>query len=133
VQERIPERFRLDPIRDVQVLCPMNRGSLGVRELNTALQKVLNPNHPSQPAVERFGWRFQIGDKVIQTENDYDKDVFNGDVGIVERVVESLLLFADSCASEKSGWARPQPTSLGLPMRVIFYHGQMSTSRFSRL
>ena len=86
VQERIPERFRLDPIRDVQVLCPMNRGSLGVRELNTALQKVLNPARPGQPAVERFGWRFQIGDKVIQTENDYDKDVFNGDVGIVERV-----------------------------------------------
>ena len=86
VQERIPERFRLDPIRDVQVLCPMNRGSLGVRELNTALQKVLNPARPGQPAVERFGWRFQIGDKVIQTENDYDKDVFNGDVGIVERI-----------------------------------------------
>jgi len=61
VQERIPERFRLDPIRDVQVLCPMNRGSLGVRELNTALQKVLNPTRPGQPTVERFGWRFQIG------------------------------------------------------------------------
>ena len=86
VQERIPERFRLDPIRDIQVLCPMNRGSLGVRELNTALQKVLNPARPGQPAVEQFGWRFQIGDKVIQTENDYDKDVFNGDMGIVERI-----------------------------------------------
>jgi exodeoxyribonuclease V alpha subunit len=86
VQERIPQRFGLDPIRDVQVLCPMNRGSLGVRELNTALQRVLNPARPGQPAVERFGWRFQTSDKVIQTENDYDKDVFNGDVGIVERV-----------------------------------------------
>ena len=86
VQERVPERFRLDSIRDVQVLCPMNRGSLGVRELNAALQKALNPTRPGQQAVERFGWRFQIGDKVIQTENDYDKDVFNGDVGIVERV-----------------------------------------------
>ena len=87
VQERIPRRFGLDPIRDVQVLCPMNRGSLGVRELNAALQRVLNPARPGQPAVERFGWRFQIGDKVIQTENDYGKDVFNGDVGIVERIV----------------------------------------------
>jgi exodeoxyribonuclease V alpha subunit len=86
VQERIPERFGLDPIRDVQVLCPMNRGSLGVRELNTALQRVLNPPRPGEPSVERFGWRFQMRDKVIQTENDYDKDVFNGDVGIVERV-----------------------------------------------
>ncbi|MDR3748627.1 MAG: ATP-dependent RecD-like DNA helicase [Acidobacteriota bacterium] len=86
VQERIPQRFALDPIRDVQVLCPMNRGSLGVRELNMVLQQVLNPAKPGQTSVERFGWRFQIRDKVIQTENDYDKDVFNGDIGIVERI-----------------------------------------------
>ena len=86
VQERIPERFGLDPISDVQVLCPMNRGSLGVRELNTTLQRVLNPVRPGEPSVERFGWRFQIRDKVIQTENNYDKDIFNGDVGIVERI-----------------------------------------------
>jgi len=79
-------RFGLDPIRDVQVLCPMNRGSLGVRELNAALQRVLNPVRPRELSVERFGWRFQMRDKVIQTENDYDKDVFNGDVGIVDRV-----------------------------------------------
>ena len=86
VQARIPERFGLDPIRDVQVLCPMNRGSLGVRELNTVLQRALNPARLDQPVVERFGWRFQTGDKVIQTENDYDKDVFNGDVGMIERI-----------------------------------------------
>jgi exodeoxyribonuclease V alpha subunit len=86
VQKRIPVRFGLDAIRDVQVLCPMNRGSLGVRELNTALQQVLNPPRPGQTSVEKFGWRFQIGDKIIQTENDYDKDVFNGDIGIVERI-----------------------------------------------
>src|SRR5579864_676978 len=59
---------------------------LGVRELNTALQRVLNPPRPNQVAVERFGWRFQTGDKVIQTENDYDKDVFNGDIGTIERI-----------------------------------------------
>jgi len=86
VQERIPERFHLDPIRDVQVLCPMNRGSLGVRELNVLLQRALNPAQPGQPSVERFGWRFQMGDKLIQTENDYDKEVFNGDIGTVERI-----------------------------------------------
>ena len=86
VQERIPERFHLDPIRDVQVLCPMNRGSLGVRELNAALQRALNPYQSGQPTVERFGWRFQMGDKLIQTENDYDKEVFNGDIGTVERI-----------------------------------------------
>jgi len=64
----------------------MNRGSLGVRDLNTALQGVLNPVRPGEPSVEKFGWRFLRGDKVIQTENDYDKDVFNGDVGIVENI-----------------------------------------------
>jgi len=52
VQERIPERFRHDPIRDVQVLCPMNRGSLGVRELNAALQKALNPSRQGHPGGE---------------------------------------------------------------------------------
>ncbi len=86
VQERIPKRFGLDPIRDVQILCPMNRGSLGVRELNEALQRALNPSRPGESAVERFGWRFQKGDKLIQTENDYDKQVFNGDIGTVERI-----------------------------------------------
>jgi exodeoxyribonuclease V alpha subunit len=86
VQERIPKGLGFDPIRDIQVLSPMNRGSLGVRELNTALQRVLNPARSGEAAVERFGWRFQKRDKVIQTENDYDKDVFNGDIGVVERI-----------------------------------------------
>ena len=86
VKERIPQRFGFDPIRDVQVLCPMNRGSLGVRELNTTLQQVLNPVRAGESVVERFGWRFQMRDKVIQTENDYDKDVFNGDIGTIEHI-----------------------------------------------
>jgi exodeoxyribonuclease V alpha subunit len=63
VQERIPKRLGFDPIRDVQVLSPMNRGTLGVRELNMALQRVLNPTRNGEAAVERFGWRFQKGDK----------------------------------------------------------------------
>lgn len=83
VKQRIPKRFQLDPIRDIQVLSPMNRGSLGVRELNARLQTELNPAPPESPVVERFGWQFRIRDKVIQTENDYDKGVFNGDIGQV--------------------------------------------------
>jgi exodeoxyribonuclease V alpha subunit len=86
IQERIPKRLKLDPICDIQVLCPMNRGSIGVRELNTALQSALNPVQPGEPAAERFGWRFQVRDKVIQTENDYKKEVFNGDIGAIERI-----------------------------------------------
>ena len=86
VKERIPKRFGQDPRRDVQVLCPMNRGSLGTRSLNVELQEILNPRHPDTPAVERFGWEFRPGDKVIQTENNYDKDVFNGDIGQIESI-----------------------------------------------
>lgn len=83
VQERIPAKFGVDAIRDIQVLCPMNRGSLGVRELNVRLQDRLNPVREDEPYVEKFGWQFRVRDKVIQTENDYDKDVFNGDIGQV--------------------------------------------------
>src|ERR1022692_2232465 len=86
IQNRIPNHLRLNPIRDIQVLCPMNRGSIGVRELNTALQGALNPVRPGEAAAERFGWRFQVRDKVIQTENNYKKEVFNGDIGIIEKI-----------------------------------------------
>src|SRR5207237_8322150 len=86
VKERTPKKFGLDPIRDVQVLSPMNRGSLGIRELNAALQNALNPVKSGEPTVEKFGWQFRVGDKVIQTENDYDKEVFNGDIGQIARI-----------------------------------------------
>jgi exodeoxyribonuclease V alpha subunit len=79
VKTRIPKRFGLDPIRDVQVLCPMNRGGVGARSLNIGLQAALNP--AGDRKVDRFGWTFAPGDKVMQIENDYDKDVYNGDVG----------------------------------------------------
>ena len=81
VQERIPKRFGLDPIRDVQVLCPMNRGGLGARSVNLKLQSVLTP--PGEKRVERFGSVYTIGDKVMQVENDYTKEVYNGDIGVV--------------------------------------------------
>jgi len=86
VKTRIPARFGLDAIRDVQVLCPMNRGSLGILELNVALQNALNPERSDQPTVEKFGWQFRTNDKVIQTENNYDKDVFNGDIGQIHSI-----------------------------------------------
>ena len=86
VQNRIPNHLNLNPIRDIQILCPMNRGSIGVRELNTALQGALNPVRPGEAAAERFGWRFQVRDKVIQTENNYKKEVFNGDIGVIEKI-----------------------------------------------
>ena len=84
VKTRIPRRFGLDPVRDVQVLCPMNRGGLGARSLNVDLQAALNPD--GAPTVERFGSKFAPGDKVMQIENDYDKEVYNGDLGLVTGV-----------------------------------------------
>ncbi|WP_082145765.1 SF1B family DNA helicase RecD2 [Microvirga massiliensis] len=84
VTNRIPRRFGLDPLKDIQVLCPMNRGVLGARNLNHELQRVLNPNPPA--SVERFGWRFSPGDRVMETQNDYDREVFNGDLGTVSRI-----------------------------------------------
>jgi exodeoxyribonuclease V alpha subunit len=84
VKERMPKRFGLDPLKDIQVLCPMNRGVLGARNLNIELQQVLNPNPPA--TVERFGWRFSPGDRVMETQNDYDREVFNGDLGMVVRI-----------------------------------------------
>jgi exodeoxyribonuclease V alpha subunit len=84
VRERIPARYGLDPIRDIQVLCPMNRGGLGARSLNIDLQHALNP--PGELRVEWFGSTYGIGDKVMQIENDYDREVYNGDLGVVRSI-----------------------------------------------
>jgi exodeoxyribonuclease V alpha subunit len=94
VTERIPRRFGLDPVAEVQVLTPMNRGGLGAGSLNADLQKRLNPN--AEPSVMRFGSTYAAGDKVIQTVNDYDKDVFNGDIGRIARIdLTEQALFVD--------------------------------------
>jgi exodeoxyribonuclease V alpha subunit len=86
VTKRIPARFGLHPINDVQVLTPMNRGGLGARSLNIDLQAQLNPE--GYPRISRFGWTYAPNDKVIQTVNNYDKEVFNGDIGRVTRIDE---------------------------------------------
>jgi exodeoxyribonuclease V alpha subunit len=79
-KERIPDAFGFDPVRDVQVLTPMHRGAAGTEELNKLLQAALNPRSDGVRHRER---RFAVGDKVMQVRNDYDRDVFNGDVGRV--------------------------------------------------
>ena len=84
VKTRIPRRFGFDAVRDIQVLCPMNRGGAGARSLNVELQAALNPARERK--VERFGWTFAPGDKVMQVVNDYGKDVYNGDTGQVADV-----------------------------------------------
>ena len=80
VRDHIPRRFRLDPVDDVQVLTPMHKGSAGVAALNQRLQAALNPQEKKLQRGER---QFRLGDKVMQVRNNYDKDVFNGDIGRV--------------------------------------------------
>jgi exodeoxyribonuclease V alpha subunit len=83
VKTRLPARYSFDPVTDIQVLTPMNRNSLGTRSLNHALQIALNPANEFKYEIERFNTCFRVGDKVLQTLNDYDKDVFNGDLGVI--------------------------------------------------
>lgn len=86
VTESIPKRFGFKPREDIQVLTPMQRGELGARNLNVQLQQALNPRGE---ALERFGWTYRVGDKVMQLQNDYDKDVFNGDIGRIVKIDET--------------------------------------------
>ncbi|MCP4695320.1 MAG: ATP-dependent RecD-like DNA helicase [Gammaproteobacteria bacterium] len=84
VTERAPKRFGFDPVRDIQVLTPGNRGPLGAHSLNAELQRRLNPD--AAPKLARFGYTFAPGDKIIQTVNNYDKEVFNGDIGVITSI-----------------------------------------------
>ena len=84
VQNRIPKHYGLNPMTDIQVLTPMYRGPLGVNSLNEELQARLNPAAPA--SIEWGGRVFRVGDKVMQQRNDYDKDVFNGDVGWIRAI-----------------------------------------------
>ncbi|MCE5336311.1 MAG: ATP-dependent RecD-like DNA helicase [Desulfobacteraceae bacterium] len=81
--QRVPRHFGLDPLEDVQVLSPMHRGTVGAQNLNSALQEALNPRGIT---LERGGRTFRVRDKVMQIRNNYDKEVFNGDIGRVRRI-----------------------------------------------
>ena len=83
VLESIPRRFNFNPINDIQILSPMKKGLLGTNHLNQTLQELLNK---SSDQIERFGKIFRLNDRVLQTENDYDKDVFNGDLGYINKI-----------------------------------------------
>lgn len=83
VKDRIPNKFGFDPIDDIQVLTPMHKGTVGAGNLNSQLQDILNP---SGNDVTRGGRSFRVHDKVMQIRNNYDKEVFNGDIGRVVKI-----------------------------------------------
>ena len=86
VCKSLPARFQLDPLKDIQVLTPMNRGKLGASNLNIILQESLNPSSEDKPEIEHLSRVFRKGDKVIQLKNNYDLEVFNGDVGFISEI-----------------------------------------------
>ncbi len=121
VKERIPEKFGFDPVNDVQVLTPMHRGLLGAANLNAELQALLNPQGASVVHGSRL---FRVGDKVMQIRNNYDLEVFNGDIGRIEAIDEverTVAVLFDgtwrSCGARLSaarGHARPPERTAAL-------------------
>jgi len=82
-KERIPKRFDLDPVEDIQVLSPMHKGIAGAENLNVELQKALNP---VKDGILRGNKNFRVKDKVMQIRNNYEKEVFNGDLGKIKKI-----------------------------------------------
>lgn len=80
VLDRIPKRFDMDPMKDIQILCPMQKGELGAQALNQRIQRCLNPE---TCGVKYYSQSFKRGDRVMQMRNNYDKDIFNGDIGYI--------------------------------------------------
>ncbi|MGO9526234.1 MAG: ATP-dependent RecD-like DNA helicase [Verrucomicrobiia bacterium] len=100
--ERVPKKFGFDPMRDVQVLTPMHKGLCGSENLNRELQSTLNPSGPN---VQRWGRTYRVGDRVMQIRNNYDKDVFNGDLGRVKKIdliEQQVIVEVDELGSKES-------------------------------
>ncbi len=116
VKERIPEAFGLDPIDDVQVICPMYRGVLGVDGLNNALSDALVQD---KRELVRGGRRFRVGDKILQVRNDYDRELFNGDPGRVLDIVDGQLFVR---LAERKLYLSPEEVEQIVPAQAITVH-----------
>jgi exodeoxyribonuclease V alpha subunit len=124
VEQRMPERFGLEPVADIQVLTPVNRGPVGTAALNQALQAVLNPS----PAVAfaRAGVRFGVGDKVMQTENDHAREVYNGDLGIIQSIDTNARLLEVRFEDRGVVYGFDQAEQLALAYAVTVHKSQGS-------
>ncbi|RMG07368.1 MAG: ATP-dependent RecD-like DNA helicase [Planctomycetota bacterium] len=124
VKERIPARYGLDPFLDVQVLAPMHKGVCGTEGLNAALKRALNPPDPREEASEGRA-RLDVGDKVMQLRNDYENEVFNGDVGRVVHTEPGGLVVVDFEGREVS-YARSERSRLALAYCATVHKAQGS-------
>jgi exodeoxyribonuclease V alpha subunit len=120
VAERIPQKFGFDALRDIQVLAPVYRGPAGVSVLNQRLQDKLNPAAANKPERRLFGVAFRAGDKVMQTRNNYDKDVFNGDIGFIHAIdlIDQLLQVDFDGRSVSYDWNEADELTLAYAISV---------------
>jgi exodeoxyribonuclease V alpha subunit len=120
VAERIPQKFGLDGVRDIQVLSPMYRGPAGVQALNERLQEKLNPPSANKPERRLYGTIYRAGDKVMQTQNSYDKDVYNGDIGFLQAVdlVEHTLTVDFDGRNVEYDWSEADQLTLAYAISV---------------
>lgn len=127
ISERIPGRFGWHPRDGIQVLTPMNRHSLGTRELNARLQNALNPRGETKLEIERFGTTFRTGDKVIQIRNNYDKEIFNGDIGhIAEITTEPTSIYVSFEGHPRVHYEPGELDELALAYAVTIHKSQGS-------
>jgi exodeoxyribonuclease V alpha subunit len=120
VSERIPQKFGFDAVRDIQVLAPIYRGPAGVIALNERLQEKLNPSANNKLERKLYGMIFRLGDKVMQTQNNYDKDIYNGDIGFVRSidVVEQTLVVDFDGRSTTYDWSDADQLTLAYVVSI---------------
>jgi exodeoxyribonuclease V alpha subunit len=120
VSERIPQKFGFDPIRDIQVLAPLYRGPAGVMGLNERLQGTLNPPASNKPERSLYGTLFRLGDKVMQIQNNYDKDIYNGDIGFIRSIdmIEQTLMVDFDGRSVTYDWSEADQITLAYVVSV---------------
>jgi len=120
VSQRIPQKFGVDPIHDIQVLAPLYRGPAGVMGLNERLQGTLNPPASNKPERSLYGTLFRLGDKVMQIQNNYDKEIYNGDIGFIRAmdIVEQTLTVDFDGRSVTYDWSEADQLTLAYVVSV---------------
>lgn len=120
VSERIPQKFGFDAVREIQVLTPIYRGPAGVMILNERLQEKLNPPATSKPERKLYGTLFRLGDKVMQTQNNYDKNIYNGDLGFIRALdlIEQTLSVDFDGRSATFDWSEADELTLAYAISV---------------
>jgi exodeoxyribonuclease V alpha subunit len=130
VSKRLPDAYGFSPILDIQVLCPSKRGECGTQSLNRRLQAVLNPPARTKNELRTAGGRvFREGDRVMQTKNNYDLDVFNGDIGTVVSVDTGETKLSVSFGDKEVEYTKDRLDELDLAYATTIHKSQGSEYR----